>query len=79
MLRGWLEYAEAHTNNFASNMGGDHVLGDEWFKIGEALRRLLNGELGRLDADTLDTIIADNLDEQGFDAEMGERKRPDRS
>ena len=79
MLRGWLEYAQAHTKNFDSNIGDDHVLGDEWFKIGEALRRLLNGELGRLDAGTLDTIIADNLAEQGFDTEMGERKQPDRS
>jgi hypothetical protein len=36
---------------------------------------LLNGDLGRLDGGTLDTIIADNLNEQGFDPDIGERKQ----
>ena len=75
MLRGWLEYAEAQKSAFDSNIGDDYVLGDEWFKIGEALRGLLNGDLGRLDGGTLDTIIADNLNEQGFDPDLGERKQ----
>ena len=74
MLRGWLEYAEAHKSAFDSNIGDDSVLGDEWFKIGEALRGLLNGDLGRLDGGSLDTIIFDNLKEQGFDPDLGERK-----
>ena len=75
MLRGWLEYADAHRLTMGSKIGDDHVLGDEWFKIGEALRGLLNGDLGRLDGGTLDTIIADNLNEQGFDLDIGERRQ----
>ena len=75
MLRGWLEYADAHRSATGSKIGDDHVLGDEWFKIGEALRGLLNGDLGRLDGGTLDTIIADNLNEQDFDPDIGERKQ----
>lgn len=74
MLRGWIEYAEAHRSAFGSDIGADYVLGDEWFKIGESLRGLLNGDLGRLDGGTLDSIIADNLDQQGFDADLGKRK-----
>jgi hypothetical protein len=30
--------------------------------------------LGRLDGGSLDTIIFDNLKEQGFDPDLGERK-----
>jgi hypothetical protein len=74
MLRGWIEYAQAHKAAFDSDIGEDYVLGDEWFKIGEALRGLLNGDLGRLDGGTLDSIIADNLDQQGFDPDLGKRK-----
>lgn len=35
----------------------------EW---GASLRKLLNGDLGRLDAGTLEHIIVHNLEEQGF-------------
>lgn len=73
MVRGWLEYAESHKAAYQSNIGDDYVLRDEWYKIGEALLGLLNGNIGRLDAGTLDEIIRDNLIEQGFDPERGER------
>jgi len=75
MLRGWLEYAEAHRYTYESQIGDDRVLGDEWMAIGQAMLGLLNGDLGRLDGGTLDAIIRDNLNEQGFDPEIGERKR----
>jgi len=75
MIKGWCLYAEAMKQQLDWNIGDDQVLGDEWFKIGEALRGLLNGDMGRLDGGTLDTIIADNLNEQGFDPDLGKRKR----
>ena len=74
MIQGWIDYARSHEARFNSRIGDDRVLGDEWFAIGAAMLGLLNGDLGRLDGGTLDTIIRDNLEEQGFDADMGKRK-----
>jgi hypothetical protein len=75
MLRGWLEYAESYKARFESEIGDDYVLGNEWFAIGVAMLSLLNGDLGRLDGGTLDAIIRDNLTEQGFDCDLGERRK----
>jgi len=74
MVRGWCEYAQSHKDQFGSEIGDDRVLGDEWMAIGRAMLDLLNGALGRLDGGTLDAIIRDNLTEQGFDPDSGERK-----
>lgn len=67
MLRGWLEYGEQHRNRYESGIGEDGVLGKEWAAIGAALRGLLNGELGRLDAGTLDKLLCHTLEAEGFD------------
>ena len=75
LLRAWLLYADAHSAMYESGIGADHVLGDEWAKIGYALRGLLNGELGDLDGGTCDHIIADALDTEGFDPDTEERKK----
>ena len=40
---------------------------EEWARIGAGLRGLLNGALGRLDAGTLDSLIADTLRAEDFD------------
>jgi hypothetical protein len=75
MLQGWLDYAKSHEARFDSKIGDDYVLGDAWCAIGVALNDLLNGDLGtRLDCGTLNTIINDNLTEQGWDVDAGERK-----
>jgi len=79
MVRGWCEYAQSHKDQFGSEIGDDRVLGDEWMAIGQAMLGLLNGDLGRLDGGTLDAIIRDNLNEQGFDPDIGERKREGKS
>ena len=76
MIKGWTDYSEIHKVRFGSEIGEDCVLGDEWFAIGMAMLGLLNGDLGRLDGGTLDTIIRDNLTEQGFDCDLGERRKP---
>ena len=67
MLAGWLRYADAHRNQYESHIGNDGVLGDEWARIGAGLRGLLNGALGRFDAGTLDSLIADTLRAHDFD------------
>lgn len=67
----WCAYAQAHEERFESQIGDDYVLGPAWARWGFALRELLNGDLGRLDGGTLDTIIHDNLKEQGFDPDQG--------
>lgn len=74
ILKGWEEYAEGHEDAYESPIGEDYVLGDDWAKIGFALRGLLNGDLGRLDGGTLDAFICHRLNEAGFDPDMEERK-----
>lgn len=70
MLAGWLRYADAHRNQYGSHIGTDGVLGDEWARIGAGLRGLLNGALGRLDAGTLDSLIAETLRAEDFDPDQ---------
>lgn len=67
----WCDYAAAHARTYGSKIGDDYVLGPAWARWGFALRDLLIGDLGRLDGGTLDTIIHDNLKEQGFDPDLG--------
>jgi len=70
LVRAWLVYADAHENEYESKIGDDYVLGPEWAKIGAALRGLLNGNTGELDAGTLDALYVSVLGDQGFDAEQ---------
>ena len=75
MLQGWLDYAASHQARFNSPIGDDYVLSDAWFHIGVRLNELLNGDVGtRLDCSTLNTIIRDNLTEQGWNCDAGERR-----
>jgi hypothetical protein len=67
MLSGWLRYADAVQSAWDSSIGNDYVLGPNWAQIGAGLRGLLNGELGRIDAGTLDSILCRTLETQGFD------------
>lgn len=69
LLTGWLRYADAHESAYGSPVGDDGVLGLEWARIGEALRGLLNGHLGRLDGGTLDSLIARTLEAVGAHTE----------
>jgi len=67
LFSGRLKYADEHKWKYHSGIGEDGLLGDEWAKIGGALRGLLNGETGRFDCGTLDKLIADTLRAEGFD------------
>jgi len=65
-IEAWIDYACVHQARYDSKIGDDGILGAAWFKWGEALRTLLNGDCGRLDCGTLDSIIYGNLVEQGW-------------
>lgn len=69
MLKGWLEYADTHANRNEGSIGEDYVLGPEWETIGRSLVSLLNGETGRLDCGTLDSLIRSSLVAEGFSEE----------
>ena len=70
MLSGWLGYADAHSQEYSSSIGEDGVLGAQWAQIGAALRSLLNGDMGRLDCGTLDSLIAKTLESQDFNPDQ---------
>lgn len=67
LIRAWLCYADSHHASYGCGIGQDGVLGECWSKIGNEIRGLLNGDLGRLDGGTLDGILCRILTEQGFD------------
>ena len=69
-IRAWCAYASAHQARFGDGIGQDYVFGRQWAAWGAALRRLLDGDLHGADGGTLDTILHDNLKEQGFDPDM---------
>lgn len=69
MIEQWLRYADGHENRFASKIGEDYVLGRYWFDMAISLRVLLNGETGRLDCGTLDTVIMSALRTAGFETD----------
>ena len=73
-MRAWCSYAETHREKFGSNIGDDYVLGPAWAQWGFALRALLNGDCGSLDCGTLDTILHDNLSDQGWDPDTEQKK-----
>lgn len=73
LLQGWLWYADYRKERFGikamdrDRIGQDCFLGPAWVEIGLELRVLLDDELGRLDQSTLDGIILDALNAEGFD------------
>jgi len=67
MLRGWLEYAERHAAYYGTPVGDDGVLGPYWADIGQGIRRLLDGPVGRLDCGTIESIITGEMRAEGFD------------
>ncbi len=69
ILRGWEDYAERHLFRFGSVIGQDGFLGKHWESIGDALRGLLNGDLGRLDGGTMDSAIVTIMTKNGIDTE----------
>lgn len=69
ILRGWEDYADQHRTHFGSLIGEDGFLGPQWEAIGDALRSLLNGSLGRLDGGVLDSAIQTIMNENAINTE----------
>jgi len=65
VVSGWLAYADCHRDAYESEIGEDGILGEAWAQVGKQLRNLLNGDLGRLDGGTMDSILYDALTAQG--------------
>lgn len=63
-VKAWVKYAEGYKSYLLSE---DAVLGPAWYDWGKGLRGLLNGDLGDLDAGTIDCLIHDTLIKQGFE------------
>lgn len=61
-------YADWHESHYGTPVGDDGVLGDAWLDAIKAMRRLLDGDLGQLDAGTIDTLLADMAVAAGFDS-----------
>ena len=66
-IDGWSRYAENYKTRFSSPITSCGVLGPVWIEQGRLLLDLLNGELGRLDAGTLDGLIRRVVLEHGGD------------
>jgi hypothetical protein len=69
MLRGLARYADAHFRRFESPIGKDYFLGVYWGEALRGVRGMLNGELGRLDAGTLDATILAMYKAAGFEGD----------
>lgn len=54
LLQGLEKYIQVHGERYRSEVADDGVLGDGVADIAKGIRTLLNGELGRLDAGTID-------------------------
>lgn len=67
LLLGLESYRVEHALHYASNVGDDGVLSDGVADIAEGVRTLLNGEIGRLDAGTIDGYLVAVLRECGRD------------
>jgi hypothetical protein len=69
MLSGLAQYAGAHVRQYGSPVADDAFLGTAWRESLANLRRLLNGELGRLDGGTLDHAILELYKAAGFEGD----------
>ncbi len=68
LIRGWCSYALAYNLHFNdNNIGEDSVLGEEWAGIGRSILGLLNGKIGRLDANTIDKAVRKILIAEGYE------------
>lgn len=68
MIKAWAKYADEHEKQYGQPIGKDYFLGQRyWKEMGEALRGLLNGDLGQLDGGILDGLILDIMDNVGID------------
>lgn len=60
-------YAYAYEKAYGTTIGEDAVIGDEgWLVIAKGVHRLLDGEIGHMDAGNVDHVIRMLVREAGF-------------
>jgi hypothetical protein len=69
LIRGLAEYADAHFYQCGTVIGEDYVLGPPWLAMGEGIRGLLDGKLGRLDGATLEALLLEVAEHNGYTEE----------
>ena len=69
LIRDWESYAAIYHRKYETQIGEDAVLGAAWIDIGKCFIDLLNGDIGRLDAGTLDARIRRSILAAGFTQE----------
>ena len=69
LIRSAADYADCHFQRYESRIGDDGVLGDHWESIVRGTLGLLNGECGRFDCGTLDSLLRSMLSAEGFNAD----------
>jgi hypothetical protein len=62
-------YADAHAARFEFTVGDDGFLGPAWLDILKGTRTLLNGETGRLDCGTVDSMLVRMAEAAGYEEE----------
>ncbi|CAK9251234.1 unnamed protein product [Sphagnum jensenii] len=70
MIRGCANYADAHFSLYEQPLGECAILGDYWLDMMKSIRRMLNGEIGRLYAGAVDTLLCDLAVNVGFTKEQ---------
>lgn len=71
LMTGLLKYVTQYEVMYGSD-GMDYVLGAGVGQVIDGLRVLLNGDLGRLDAGTLDEVLLGLAERAGWDADRSE-------
>src|SRR5574342_418587 len=57
MIESLADYADTYFKRYESRIGDDGVFGEAWLDALRSVRILLNGEIGRLDGGTVDSLI----------------------
>lgn len=65
----WIGQALAYRDRFEDGIGSDYVIGPLWFQQGEALRGMLNLDMGPLDCGSLDAVLRETLLAEGWEEE----------
>lgn len=66
MLEHWQMYARQYKTRYEDVIASDGFLGPKWVQIGQGIRALFDGELGRLSGGILDEFYCEVLEENGF-------------
>lgn len=70
MIVSLASYADTYPVTFESDIASDGFLGEAWLDMLRGVRTLLNGELGRFDGGTLDSMICGIYEAAGFEGEL---------